>query len=92
MSQQSSDLDVGQLRVAFDGFIWPVETPLVTIEAEKGPVQGAGIIWSTVAGKTVLTVEFQLRNCDPLRIHLTEQDDGSYEVAMPPLSILPGEA
>jgi hypothetical protein len=77
--------DLGQIQVGFDGMAMPVDKPLVTIEAEKGPVQGAGITWSLVDDKTVISVEFQLRGQEPTQFHLTEQDDGSYEVISPPV-------
>lgn len=76
---------LGQIQVGFDGMAMPVQKPIVTIEAEKGPVQGAGLTWGVLDGKAVLTVEFQLRGIEPYQFHLTEQDDGSYEVSSPPV-------
>lgn len=69
------------MQVGFDGMAWPVDKPIVTIEAERGPVQGAGITWS----ENTITVEFQIRGLDPFQFHMTEQEDGSYEVIAPPV-------
>ena len=78
--------DFGQIQVGFDGMAWPCEKPILTIEAERGPVQGAGITWGfDPKGKAVLTVEFQLRGQEPHHVHLEEQDDGTYEVITPPV-------
>lgn len=86
---EREDLAKGVFQVGFDGMAMPVQDPLVVLEAESGPVQSAGIVWTEHDGRLELTIEFQLRGQEPCRFHLAEQDDGAYEISTPPIHLAP---
>jgi hypothetical protein len=74
-----------KVNVGFDGLIFPLANPLVAIEAEDGPVKGAGITWSVIDGLVVVTVEFCLKGQEPIHISFSQQEDGTFEVITPPV-------
>ena len=81
----SDKATIPEVNVAFDGIVFPLAKTLVAVEAETGPIQGAGITWDVLDGRTVVTVEFCLRGQEPTHISFTEQEDGSFEVHTPPV-------
>jgi hypothetical protein len=78
-----------KLHIGFDGLTFPIDENAVIVEAEKGPIEGAGITWETFDGHLSVTVEFKARNQEPIYISLIEDDDGHFEVVTPPVVIIP---
>jgi hypothetical protein len=77
------------LHVGFDGITFPLDKKVVIVEAEAGPIEGAGISWEKIHGKLSVTVEFKPRGQEPIHISLIEDDDGHFEVVTPPIVIIP---
>lgn len=65
--------------VNFDGLSFPLDKPLVVLDADEGPIEGAGITWN----ENCVTVELKLRGMEPLHFSVVENEQGKYNIVLP---------